>query len=401
MSFDGRLLGGVGVMAAVVETGNFARAGDALGLTQSGVSRAIARLEMRIGVRLFDRTPRAVTLTDEGRRFHQSVVPLLTGLEDAATEAAGTAAVVRGRLRINVDPFFARLVLAPRLGNSWPPTLSCRWRSWDATVSATSWPTALTPLCVSASRSPRRSSHGGSLRQGSLPAPRPPTWPNTAARRIPASSARDGTNAFTTWTPSPAGRFTGNFTAAGCRRHASGEIDWSGRISKCGDATAQASFITLRSSSLTCRSTAFRASSNGLIAAISSGRPAINSSARTAKTLNLARPITRPRFLRRPRTWFSRSRLILTSSARLASSALSEWLSISWTSKPAGSIDSAGTSSQPPAPGQQPGLRECPPQTQVRREGTACRYFHNERAMCVEAQARPRACAHSPAAPMA
>jgi DNA-binding transcriptional LysR family regulator len=116
MSFDGRLLGGVGVMAAVVETGNFARAGDALGLTQSGVSRAIARLEMRIGVRLFDRTPRAVTLTDEGRRFHQSVVPLLTGIEDAATEAAGSTVVVRGRLRVNVDPFFARLVLAPRLG---------------------------------------------------------------------------------------------------------------------------------------------------------------------------------------------------------------------------------------------------------------------------------------------
>jgi DNA-binding MarR family transcriptional regulator len=205
MVFDGRLLGGVGVMAAVVETGNFARAGDALGLTQSGVSRAIARLEIRIGVRLFDRTPRAVTLTDEGRRFHQSVVPLLIGLEEAATDAAGSAAAVRGRLRINVDPFFARLVLA----------LSCRWRSWDATVSATSWPTVLTPLYVSASRSPRRLSHGGSLRQGSLPAPRPPTWPSTAARRIPATSALDGTNAFTTWTPSPAGRFTGNFTAAG------------------------------------------------------------------------------------------------------------------------------------------------------------------------------------------
>jgi DNA-binding transcriptional LysR family regulator len=116
MSFDGRLLGGVGVMAAVVQTGNFARAGDALGLTQSGVSRAIARLEMRVGVRLFDRTPRAVTLTDEGRRFHQSVAPLLIGIEDAATEAAGSTVVVRGRLRVNVDPFFARLVLAPRLG---------------------------------------------------------------------------------------------------------------------------------------------------------------------------------------------------------------------------------------------------------------------------------------------
>ena len=47
------------------------------------------------------------------------------------------------------------------------------------------------------------------------------------------------------------------------------------------------------------------------------GRPSINSSVRTAKTLNLARPITRPRFFRRPRTWFSRSRLILTSNARL------------------------------------------------------------------------------------
>src|ERR1700739_2093648 len=89
MGFDGRLLGGVGVMAAVVETGNFARAGDALGLTQSGVSRAIARLEMRVGVRLFDRTPRAVTLTDEGRRFHAQVMPLLAGLEDAAAEAGG------------------------------------------------------------------------------------------------------------------------------------------------------------------------------------------------------------------------------------------------------------------------------------------------------------------------
>lgn len=116
MIFDGRLLSGVGVMAAVVETGNFQRAGDALGLTQSGVSRAIARLEVRIGVRLFDRTPRAVMLTDEGRRFHQSVVPLLIGLDEAATDAAGSAAVVRGRLRVNVDPFFARLVLAPRLG---------------------------------------------------------------------------------------------------------------------------------------------------------------------------------------------------------------------------------------------------------------------------------------------
>ena len=115
MPFDSRLLAGVGVLAAVVESGNFARAAEALGVTPSGVSRAVARLEMRLGVRLFDRTPRAVTLTEEGRQFHAQLGPLLAGIEEAADEASGAGAAVRGRLRVNVDPWFARLVLAPRL----------------------------------------------------------------------------------------------------------------------------------------------------------------------------------------------------------------------------------------------------------------------------------------------
>ena len=115
MAFDGRLLPGIGVLAQVVETGNFARAGEAMGLTPSGVSRAVARLEARLGVRLFDRTPQAVRLTEEGRHFHAQVVPLLAGLEDAAADASATAGTVRGNLRVNCDPWFARLVLAPRL----------------------------------------------------------------------------------------------------------------------------------------------------------------------------------------------------------------------------------------------------------------------------------------------
>ena len=115
MAFDTRLLTGVGVLAAVTEAGNFARAAEMLGLTPSAVSRAVARLEARVGVRLFDRTPREVSLTEEGRRFHTQVMPLLAGLDEAATEAAGAAAVVGGRLRVSVDPWFARLVLAPRL----------------------------------------------------------------------------------------------------------------------------------------------------------------------------------------------------------------------------------------------------------------------------------------------
>jgi DNA-binding transcriptional LysR family regulator len=115
MSFDARLLTGAGVLAVVTEAGNFARAAEILSLTPSGVSRAVARLEARVGVRLFDRSPRSVTLTEEGRRFHAQVMPLLAALEEAAADAAGAAAVVNGRLRVSVDPWFARMVLSPYL----------------------------------------------------------------------------------------------------------------------------------------------------------------------------------------------------------------------------------------------------------------------------------------------
>jgi DNA-binding transcriptional LysR family regulator len=112
MPYDGRLLSGVTVLMAVVEAGSMARAAEALNLTPSGVGRAIARLEARIGVRLLERTTRSMTLTDEGRRFYENVGPHLDGIEEAATSASGAAGVVRGRLRVNVDPFFSRTVLA-------------------------------------------------------------------------------------------------------------------------------------------------------------------------------------------------------------------------------------------------------------------------------------------------
>lgn len=115
MPYDGRLLSGVTVLMAVVEAGSMARAGKALGLTSSGVGRAIARLETRVGVRLLERTTRTMTLTDEGRRFYEEVGPHLDGIEQAAMTAAGAAGIVRGRLRINVDPFFSRIVLATQV----------------------------------------------------------------------------------------------------------------------------------------------------------------------------------------------------------------------------------------------------------------------------------------------
>jgi DNA-binding transcriptional LysR family regulator len=115
MSFDGRLLAGMSVLAAVVETGSFTRAGEVLGLSASGVSRSVSRLEARIGVRLLDRTTRALHLTGEGARLYELAAPHLSGIEDAASVVSGAAVTVRGTLRVSLNPVFARNVLAPRL----------------------------------------------------------------------------------------------------------------------------------------------------------------------------------------------------------------------------------------------------------------------------------------------
>ncbi|NWE72078.1 LysR family transcriptional regulator [Pseudomonas gingeri] len=116
MTFDSSLASGMGVLSAVVDSGSFAKAADSLDMTPSGVSRAIARLEKRLGIRLFDRTTRSIKLTDEGRRLYEEITPLLAGLEEAAHAASGSASSVRGRLRVNIDPYFSRLILGPALG---------------------------------------------------------------------------------------------------------------------------------------------------------------------------------------------------------------------------------------------------------------------------------------------
>lgn len=103
------------VLAAIVRSGSFAAAGKALNLSQSGVSRSIARLEARLGTRLLERTTRSVALTDEGRALYERIVPLLTGLEEVADYAAKGTTTVRGRLRVNIDPFFSQLILGSQL----------------------------------------------------------------------------------------------------------------------------------------------------------------------------------------------------------------------------------------------------------------------------------------------
>jgi DNA-binding transcriptional LysR family regulator len=112
---DSQLVGGLVVLAAVADARGFRRAAERLGMTQSGVSRAIARLEARLNARLVHRTSRAVELTEEGCALYERVACHLAGIGEAAAETSKSRESVRGRLRINVDPLFARLVLAPKL----------------------------------------------------------------------------------------------------------------------------------------------------------------------------------------------------------------------------------------------------------------------------------------------
>lgn len=112
---DGRLLAGMSVLSAVVETGSFTKGAEVLGLSPSGVSRSVSRLEERIGVRLLDRTTRALRLTGEGARLYELAAPHITGIEEAANLVAGAAVVVKGPLKANINQLFARYLLAPHL----------------------------------------------------------------------------------------------------------------------------------------------------------------------------------------------------------------------------------------------------------------------------------------------
>lgn len=132
-ALSSQLLEGVDVMAAVVDTLSFGAAAEMLDMSQSGVSRAIARLETRLGIRVFERTTRSVRLTDEGRDFYEQVMPLIAALADVTGGAAEGRQKIRGRLRVNVDPLFASQVLGPRLGTFMDenPNLEIELRSRD------------------------------------------------------------------------------------------------------------------------------------------------------------------------------------------------------------------------------------------------------------------------------
>lgn len=101
--------------AAVISEGSFSAAGRLLGLTPSAVSRAVDRIEDRLGVRLLLRSTRALTLTAEGQAYLGSARRILADLDEAEQSIADRGAP-RGRLRVSAAHSHGRLCIVPLLG---------------------------------------------------------------------------------------------------------------------------------------------------------------------------------------------------------------------------------------------------------------------------------------------
>lgn len=101
------------VFAAVVDAGSFVRACDAIGVSKPAVSRHVAALESRLGVRLLQRTTRRLSLTEEGEVFYARCKELLAEVDEAEAEVASRADQAVGQLRINAPVSFAMIHLAP------------------------------------------------------------------------------------------------------------------------------------------------------------------------------------------------------------------------------------------------------------------------------------------------
>jgi DNA-binding transcriptional LysR family regulator len=106
---------GISVFVETVEAAGFSAAAERLNLTRSAVAKTVARLEQRLGVRLFNRTTRALSLTDEGRFFYERCLRAVEEIRmgEALLETGRHA--VRGRLRISMPVLFGRHCAAPIL----------------------------------------------------------------------------------------------------------------------------------------------------------------------------------------------------------------------------------------------------------------------------------------------
>jgi DNA-binding transcriptional LysR family regulator len=97
----------MGIFQRVIERGSFAGAAEDMGLSPSAVSKLVTRLELRLGVRLVNRTTRRLALTPEGEIYLERSRDILRAIESAEAEIASARLSPRGHLRVHAFPTFA------------------------------------------------------------------------------------------------------------------------------------------------------------------------------------------------------------------------------------------------------------------------------------------------------
>lgn len=105
------------LFVAILDNGSIAATARAWGISPAMVSKRLARLEARLGVRLIERTTRRLHPTPVGAQLHAELTQLLAALTEAEARVTGAAATPAGPLRIAAPTSFARLHIAPHLGD--------------------------------------------------------------------------------------------------------------------------------------------------------------------------------------------------------------------------------------------------------------------------------------------
>jgi DNA-binding transcriptional LysR family regulator len=101
----------IAVFVAVAHSGSFTRAAEEIGSSKSNVGKAVQRLEARLGSQLFQRTTRAVRLTEDGETYLRAAQEALDGLREAEQQLASRRAEPAGRVKIDLPAGFGRLLL--------------------------------------------------------------------------------------------------------------------------------------------------------------------------------------------------------------------------------------------------------------------------------------------------
>lgn len=103
------------IFLKVAELEGFVAAARSLDLLKSTVSLKVNELEQRLGVRLFHRTTRRVSLTEEGRLYYENCLPMINALQDGDDAIASLQGHPQGTVRVTATPLFVQSVLAPNL----------------------------------------------------------------------------------------------------------------------------------------------------------------------------------------------------------------------------------------------------------------------------------------------